>query len=231
MAKASKAVKAIKTAERIAGACRTVGKIGNTAAAVKACYDTYQTAQRECKTTGGKIAYMAGTLLAGYTMGKAANWGANKLKNLANKALPKLRSAVQEGAGKFTDKVSKVFSRFGNKGSLDSSVYYHVTTAERAQIIMATNKLGVPGNKWESRVFAWTEQPTKRQASIAGIGKEAQTVIRFNTNASFEPDIGNATKSIADIVVQTTDGQRVPISISNVESVGFKKEWWQFWKK
>ncbi len=114
VAKASKAVKAIKTAERIAGACRTVGKIGNTAAAVKACYDTYQTAQRECKTTGGKIAYMAGTLLAGYAMGKAANWGANKLKNLANKALPKLKTAVQEGAGKLANQISK---GLGSSGS------------------------------------------------------------------------------------------------------------------
>lgn len=87
------------------------------------------------------------------------------------------------------------------------------------------------GNRWENRVFAWTEQPTKRQASIAGIGKDAQTVIRFDTNASFEPDVGNATKSIANIVVQTTDGQRVPILINNAEIVGYKKEWWQFWKK
>ena len=58
-----------------------------------------------------------------------------------------------------------------------------------------------------------------------------QTVIKFNTNASFEPDVGNAGKSIADIVVQTTDGQRVPISIKNANIVGFKKEWWEFWKK
>ena len=43
--------------------------------------------------------------------------------------------------------------------------------------------------------------------------------------------IGNRGKSIANIVVQTTDGQRVPISVNNVEIVGFKKEWWQFWKK
>ncbi len=110
VAKASKAVKAIKTAERIAGACRTVGKIGNTAAAVKACYDTYQTAQRECKTTGGKIAYMAGTLLAGYAMGKAANWGAGKLKNLAGKAMPKLKTAVQEATDRLVNQFSKKFS-------------------------------------------------------------------------------------------------------------------------
>lgn len=38
-------------------------------------------------------------------------------------------------------------------------------------------------------------------------------------------------KSIDGIVEQTTDGQRVPISIKNAEIVGFKKEWWQIWKK
>ncbi len=73
VAKTSKAVKAIKTAEKIADGCRTVGKIGNTAAGMKATCDTYQTAQRECKTTSGKIAYMVGTLAAGFVAGKAAS--------------------------------------------------------------------------------------------------------------------------------------------------------------
>ncbi|MDE6433429.1 MAG: hypothetical protein K2L07_04300 [Lachnospiraceae bacterium] len=114
VAKVGKAVKAIKTAEKIAGMCRAIGKIGNTAAAVKACYDTYQTAQRECKTTTGKIAYMAGTLAAGYLMGKAANWGAGKLKNLASKAMPKLKTAVKEAAGKLVSRFNK---GFGSSGS------------------------------------------------------------------------------------------------------------------
>lgn len=56
-------------------------------------------------------------------------------------------------------------------------------------------------------------------------------MIQFETNASFELDIGNRGKSIANIVVQTTDGQRVPISIKNAKIVGYKKAWWQFWKK
>lgn len=96
---------------------------------------------------------------------------------------------------------------------------------------MELGQLGKKGNAWESRVFAWTEQPTKRQADIAGIGKAYNVVIEFETKASFEPDIGNRGRSIANIVVQTTDGQRVPITITNVKIVGFKKEWWQFWKK
>ncbi|MDE6433427.1 MAG: hypothetical protein K2L07_04290 [Lachnospiraceae bacterium] len=114
VAKVGKAVKAIKTAEKIAGMCRMVGKIGNTAAGMKAVYDTYQTAQRECKTTTGKIAYMAGTLAAGYAMGKAANWASGKLKNLASKAMPKLKTAVKEAAGKLASRFNK---GFGSSGS------------------------------------------------------------------------------------------------------------------
>lgn len=41
----------------------------------------------------------------------------------------------------------------------------------------------------------------------------------------------NRMKEIAKMVFQTTDGQRVPIQIKEIKNVGFKKEWWQFWKK
>ena len=114
VAKTSKVAKAMKTANKIADMCKSVGKAGNTAAGMKAAYDTYQTAQRECNTTSEKIAYMAGTLITGYAAGKAASWGANKLKNLANKALPKLKTAVQEGAGKLASKISKGLSSSGS---------------------------------------------------------------------------------------------------------------------
>ena len=110
-----------------------------------------------------------------------------------------------------------------------SNVYYHVTTEENAKQIIESGVL--KNGKWESYVFAWTQQPTKRQASIAGISSEAQTVIKFKTNASFVLDTGNIGKSISNIVVQTSEAQRLPISISDVEIVGFKKEWWEFWKK
>lgn len=56
-------------------------------------------------------------------------------------------------------------------------------------------------------------------------------MVQFETNASFELDAGNKGKSIEKIVVQTTDAQRTPISIKNAKIVGYKKEWWQFWKK
>ena len=70
-----------------------------------------------------------------------------------------------------------------------------------------------------------------RQASIAGIRSDAQNVLKFRTNASFQKNEGNAEKYIKDLVVRTVDGQRVPISVWDIESVGFRKEWWQFWKR
>ena len=109
------------------------------------------------------------------------------------------------------------------------NLYYHVTTPENALKIIESGQL--KNGNWESYVFAWTKQPTKKQASIAGIGSNAKTVIKFETNASFVPDTGNRGKSISKIVVQTADGQRLPISIYNVEIVGFRKAWWQFWKR
>ncbi len=70
---------------------------------------------------------------------------------------------------------------------------------------------------------------TKRQASIAGIGPDSNVVLAFETNASFAKDKGNDLKTISDIVVQTVDGQRLPINITNVREVGFKKPWWKIW--
>ncbi len=111
----------------------------------------------------------------------------------------------------------------GSTGSASSGYYYHVTTAERAQQIIESGELR--SGRWEARVFAWRQQPTRRQASIAGLGNEAQTVIRFKTNASFSKDEGNLGKSIENLTVRTSDGQRLPISITDVEIVGFKKGW------
>ena len=136
-----------------------------------------------------------------------------------------LSSAAFYGAGKGIERLKDGLRK--NR----SNIYYHVTTEENAQKIIASNELGRRNNRWEARVFAWNKQPTRRQASIAGISSEAQSVLRFRTNASFQNDNGNKGKIIERIAVQTTDGQRVPISIWDIESVGFRKEWWQFWKK
>ncbi len=97
------------------------------------------------------------------------------------------------------------------------------TTEERVQQIIESGELR--SGRWEARVFAWKRQPTRRQASVAGFGDNAQTVIRFKTNVSFSKDEGNLGKTIEDLTVRTADGQRVPISITDVEIVGFKKGW------
>ena len=141
-----------------------------------------------------------------------------------------IQNAAKSGklAGFMADEAGSV-SYEGGKSS--TRRFYHVTNEEAAKSIIESGQLGKKGNVWENRVFAWTEQPTKKQANIAGIGKGYNTVLQFETNASFELDAGNKGKSIANIVVQTTDGQKVPISVYNVKRVGYKKEWWQFWKK
>ncbi len=132
---------------------------------------------------------------------------------LAGKTEPGiLNQAISWGRNKFN---------FGNTGSSSSGYYYHVTTEEYARQIIESGELR--SGRWEARVFAWRKQPTRRQASVAGLGENAQTVIRFKTNASFSEDIGNVdTKILKGLVVQTTDGQRLPISITDVEIVGFK---------
>ena len=141
-----------------------------------------------------------------------------------------IRNAAKSGklAGVMADEAGSV-SYEGGKSS--TRRFYHVTNEEAAKSIIESGQLGKKGNVWDNRVFAWTEQPTKKQANIAGIGKGYNTVLQFETNASFELEAGNKGKSIANIVVQTTDGQKVPISVYNVKRVGYKKEWWQFWKK
>ena len=131
------------------------------------------------------------------------------------------------------DRVNEILASSSVDASGNSNngkTYYHVTYPSAAQQITGTGTLGKPENQWESRVFAWTQQPTKSQANAAGIGSKSQVVLQFNTSASFEPDAGITNPKIKDITVQTTDAQRVPIKISNVQEVGFKKEWWQFWK-
>ena len=115
VARCTKAVKIISATAKIADACKTVGRIGNAAASAKALYDTYQEARTKCETTGGMIAYIGGTVAAGYLMGRAAKWGADKLKNLASKAMPKFKTALQEAAGKFVSKISNGIASFGSK--------------------------------------------------------------------------------------------------------------------
>lgn len=70
---------------------------------------------------------MVGTLAAGFVAGKAASWRAGKLKNLANKALPKLKTTVKEGAGKFIDKLHTFFGE--NGVTFGGRIYRNVNNA------------------------------------------------------------------------------------------------------
>ena len=236
--KATKIAETVKLGSKISGKGKSFTISGGQAleAVKNLCKNVVKTGKISWKETGKSSKL-------GLKVAEMGDAGASIAKNGdALKALSKGQDVAKSAAvSNSTKKVARESGKgtylkmnlqfFGESGSKAGKTYYHVTTKEAAEQIISSGELGRRGNRWESRVFAWTKQPTKKQASIAGIGKDVQTVIRFDSNASFEPDIGNRGKSIANIVVQTTDGQRVPISVNNVEIVGFKKEWWQFWKK
>lgn len=77
-------------------------------------------------------------------------------------------------------------------------------------------------------VYAWTEQPTLNQAKASG-ARELETVISFETNPNTFVTDTTVAKELQDTArVSTRPG---PIDVTNVKEVGFKKEWWQFWKK
>ncbi|MDE5778976.1 MAG: ParB N-terminal domain-containing protein [Lachnospiraceae bacterium] len=116
VAKGTKAVKAIKAAAKITEACKTVAKVGNVAAGVKASYDTYTEAKQKGYSTGEALAYMAGTAVAGYVTGKAASWAAGKVANFASTNLPKLASSAKETAGRFVSRVKGAFQGGGSSG-------------------------------------------------------------------------------------------------------------------
>jgi hypothetical protein len=77
-------------------------------------------------------------------------------------------------------------------------------------------------------VYAWTEQPTLKQAKNSG-ARDIETVISFEANPNtFIKDETVAKNLQSTARVSTRPG---PINVNNVKEVGFKKEWWQFWKK
>lgn len=60
------------------------------------------------------MTYTAGAMVAGLVIGASAKWAAGKVKSFASTALPKLKTAVQEGAEKFVGRLGK---GFGSSGS------------------------------------------------------------------------------------------------------------------
>ncbi len=172
---------------------------------------------------------------------KGITKAAKSTETVKKAAEKKAASTIQDGAAetvtkkeslldrvkKWWEEIDKDVPDYSTESELKT--YYHVTTKEAAKKIKETGQL--KSGRFEGHVFAWTQQPTKKQADIAGIGSRNGAVLKFQTKASFVPDEGNTKKIISSIVVQTSDAQRLPISIINIEDVGFKKEWWKFWER
>ena len=202
VAKATKAVKAIKTAQKITDACRTIARVGNVAAGMKANYDTYMQARREGKSVGEAMIYTAGAMVTGYLMGKAANWGVNKLKNLANKAVPRLKASVQEATERLANRFRKRFgtSGFGhmnrNRGFAvnpfyKGDTYYHSCADEVADIIADTgfrtdlpNEVAAFQNNRYGRGVYLADSPTTALAERPG-----GTVLEVSANRGKNLDI------------------------------------------
>ena len=107
----------------------------------------------------------------------------------------------------------------------NKSTFYQVTSRENATKIMEEGKL--TGKEFKE-VYAWTEQPTLKQAKASG-ARDIETVISFEVNPNTFVKDTTVAENLQDIArVSSRPG---PIEVSNVKEVGFKKEWWQFWKK
>lgn len=77
-------------------------------------------------------------------------------------------------------------------------------------------------------VYVWSQQPTLKQAKLSG-ARNIETVIRFEVNPNTFIKDSSVDESLRNIArISTRPG---PISVYNVIEVGFKKEWWEFWKK
>ena len=116
----------------------------------------------------------------------------------------------------------------GESGSATKK-YYQVTSKENAQALINSGNPALKGTEFKE-VYVWTVQPTLKQAKNSG-ARYLDTVIEFETNATFSRDTSIVDSSLWDIArVSDRPG---PISISNVVEVGFKKgkRWWEFWKK
>lgn len=117
----------------------------------------------------------------------------------------------------------------GKGGSDSARKYYQVTSKENAQILLNSDNPALKGTEFKE-VYVWTEQPTLKQAKNSG-ARYLDTVIQFETNATFSRDTSIVDSSLWDIArVSDRPG---PIPISNVVETGFKesKRWWQLWKK
>lgn len=155
--------------------------------------------------------------------------GKAKAENFAANNVKKAKGSSSNYTIDADGNVKKIESGYKAKGGSQANTtktYYHVTTREAADQIISSGEL--KNGKFESSVFAWNQQPTKAQAKRAGLGNKTDVVLKFETNASFSPDYG-VDVSLQKYAVRSSEGTRLPIKISNVSEVGFKKKRWKFW--
>ena len=107
----------------------------------------------------------------------------------------------------------------------NTKTFYQVTSKEDAAKIMINGNL--TGKEFKE-VYAWTVQPTLKQAKGSG-ARSIETVISFDANPNLFVKDETVAENIQDIARVST--RPAPISVSNIQEVGFKKEWWKFWKK
>ena len=142
------------------------------------------------------------------------------------KTTKQLRKEGAEAQAEATaEKLGKSVGKSGSK----TKKYYQVTSKENAQALINLANPSLKGTEFKE-VYVWTVQPTLKQAKNSG-ARYLDTVIEFETNATFSRDTSIVDSSLWDIArVSDRPG---PISIFNVVEVGFKKgkRWWKFWKK
>ena len=207
----------------------------------------------------GLMAGMAGSLLMrdprrcgspspfhavlGYSMAKGYQYGVSQT-GFGKRKKPSLKGFIGEtmrgavtggvtsaafyGAGKGIDRLWNGFR--AGKGDIDSArKYYQVTSNENAQAILNSDSPTLKGREFKE-VYVWTEQPTLEQAKNSG-ARYLDTVIEFETSATFSKDKSMKDSSLWDIAMRSD--RPGPITISKVVETGFKesKRWWQFWKK
>lgn len=147
-----------------------------------------------------------------------------------------LREAVGESTYYNTEDVSVAVATIGagwaatlgsNRGSSStkantkpanqatSKALYQVTSKANAQQIAGTGKVASLEGGSKSLVYALNFQPTLSQAQNLG-ARSVETVIKFNTHASFEPDF---TCGVNGALRSVFNG---PINVFEVVEVGFK---------
>lgn len=134
-----------------------------------------------------------------------------------------------DAANKYIDKGTDAMLHQAYESDSATKKYYQVTSKENAQALINSGNPALKGTEFKE-VYVWTVQPTLKQAKNSG-ARYLDTVIEFETNATFSRDTSIVDSSLWDIArVSDRPG---PISISNVVEVGFKKgkRWWEFWKK